>query len=71
MPCHNQVYIPINIDMCNTFGVYFQIFKTFGYKKLKNSEFYRFPPILSKEKSSFFLQMIRSVLGDFILYGLN
>lgn len=39
--------------------------------KLKNSEFYRFPPILSKEKSSFFLQMIRSVLGDFILYGLN
>lgn len=24
--------------MCNSFGVYFQIFKTFGYKKLKNSE---------------------------------
>ena len=24
--------------MCNTFEVYFQIFKTFGYKKLKNSE---------------------------------
>ena len=24
--------------MCNTFAVYFQIFKTFGYKKLKNSD---------------------------------
>lgn len=24
--------------MCNSFVVYFQIFKTFGYKKLKNSE---------------------------------
>ena len=24
--------------MCNSFGVYFQIFKTFGYKKLKNSD---------------------------------
>ena len=24
--------------MCNSFGVYFQIFKTFVYKKLKNSE---------------------------------
>ena len=26
--------------MCNTFEVYFQIFRTFGYKKLKNSEFF-------------------------------
>ena len=25
--------------MCNTFAVYFQIFATFGYKKVKNSEF--------------------------------
>ncbi len=25
--------------MCNSFVVYFQIFKTFGYKKLKNSEY--------------------------------
>ena len=24
--------------MCNSFVVYFQIFKTFGYKKLKNSD---------------------------------
>ena len=24
--------------MCNTFAVYFQIFATFGYKKVKNSE---------------------------------
>lgn len=24
--------------MCNSFGVYFQLFKTFRYKKLKNSE---------------------------------
>ena len=27
--------------MCNSFGVYFQIFKTFGYMKLKNSDWYR------------------------------
>ena len=26
--------------MCNTFAVYFQIFATFGYKKVKNSEKY-------------------------------
>ena len=26
--------------MCNTFAVYFQIFATFGYKKVKNSEFF-------------------------------
>ena len=25
--------------MCNTFAVYFQIFATFGYKKVKNSDF--------------------------------
>ena len=25
--------------MCNSFVVYFQIFKTFGYKKLKNSDY--------------------------------
>ena len=25
--------------MCNTFAVYFQIFATFGYKKVKNSEY--------------------------------
>lgn len=24
--------------MCNTFAVYFQIFATFGYKKVKNSD---------------------------------
>lgn len=26
--------------MCNTFAVYFQIFATFGYKKVKNSDKY-------------------------------
>ena len=26
--------------MCNTSAIYFQIFKPFGYKKLKNSEYY-------------------------------
>ena len=26
--------------MCNTFAVYFQIFATFGYKKVKNSDWY-------------------------------
>ena len=26
--------------MCNTFAVYFQIFATFGYKKVKNSDNY-------------------------------
>ena len=26
--------------MCNTFAVYFQIFATFGYKKVKNSDIY-------------------------------
>ena len=31
--------IPIIIYMCNSFGVCFQIFKTFVYKKLKNSEY--------------------------------
>ena len=25
--------------MCNTFAVYFQIFATFGYKKVKNSDY--------------------------------
>ena len=30
--------------MCNSFVVYFQIFKTFGYKKLKNSERIRRKP---------------------------
>ena len=25
--------------MCNTFAIYFQIFVTFGYKKVKNSEY--------------------------------
>jgi len=24
--------------MCNTFAIYFQIFVTFGYKKVKNSD---------------------------------
>lgn len=33
------INMPINIDIGNSFGVYFQIFKTFGYKKLKNSEY--------------------------------
>lgn len=28
--------------MCNTFAVYFQIFATFGYKKVKNSDPYHF-----------------------------
>ena len=28
----------MNIDICNTFEVYFQIFRNFGYKELKNSE---------------------------------
>ena len=36
--------------MCNTFAVYFQIFATFGYKKVKNSE----KSILSLLKSIFF-----------------
>lgn len=27
--------------MCNTFAVYFQIFATFGYKKVKNSELFQ------------------------------
>ena len=27
--------------MCNTFAVYFQIFATFGYKKVKNSDYNR------------------------------
>lgn len=26
--------------MCNTSAIYFQIFKPFGYKELKNSEYY-------------------------------
>ena len=26
--------------MCNTFAVYFQIFATFGYKKVKNSDIF-------------------------------
>lgn len=41
MPCpivFTGINIPINIDMCNTFAVYFQIFATFGYKKVKNSD---------------------------------
>lgn len=41
MPCpivFTGINIPINIDICNTFAVYFQIFATFGYKKVKNSE---------------------------------
>lgn len=29
--CHG-INIPINIDICNTFEVYFQIFRTFGYE---------------------------------------
>lgn len=29
---------PINIGICNTFEVYFQIFRNFGYKELKNSD---------------------------------
>lgn len=29
---------PINIDIYNTFEVYFQIFRNFGYKELKNSD---------------------------------
>ena len=32
------INIPINIDICNTFELYFQIFRNFGYKELKNSE---------------------------------
>ena len=28
----------MNIDICNTFEVYFQIFRNFGYKELKNSD---------------------------------
>lgn len=28
--------------MCNTFAVYFQIFATFGYKKVKNSDNIRY-----------------------------
>lgn len=43
MPCpivFTDINIPINIDMRNTFVVYFQIFATFGYKKVKNSEVY-------------------------------
>ena len=32
--------IPINIDICKSFMIYFQIFTTFGYKSLKNSDIY-------------------------------
>ena len=35
------INIPINIDIYNTFEAYFQIFRNFGYKELKNSEFKR------------------------------
>ena len=41
VPCpivFTGINIPINIDICNTFAVYFQIFATFGYKKVKNSD---------------------------------
>ena len=31
--------------MCNTFAVYFQIFATFGYKKVKNSDINPRPPV--------------------------
>lgn len=31
--------------MCNTFAVYFQIFATFGYKKVKNSDFLKTTPM--------------------------
>ena len=39
--------------MCNTFAVYFQIFATFGYKKVKNSDSIVFdvPPFFSRSKS--------------------
>ena len=30
--------IPIKIDRCKSFMIYFQIFTTFGYKSLKNSD---------------------------------
>ena len=30
--------IPIKIDRCKSFMIYFQIFTTFRYKSLKNSE---------------------------------
>ena len=36
------INIPINIDICNTFEVYFQIFRNFGYKELKNSDYSRY-----------------------------
>ena len=37
--CHVIIVLTgINIDMCNSSKVYFQIFKTFGYMKLKNSD---------------------------------
>ena len=31
------INIPIEIDICKSFMIYFQIFTTFGYKSLKNS----------------------------------
>ena len=42
--------------MCNTFAVYFQIFATFGYKKVKNSD------------SDVTVQDIKALFGNLIEY---
>ena len=34
--------------MCNTFAVYFQIFATFGYKKVKNSDYFKISALYFK-----------------------
>ena len=38
--------------MCNTFAVYFQIFATFGYKKVKNSEYRGSQPVPNQAKKT-------------------
>ena len=46
--------------MCNTFAIYFQIFVTFGYKKVKNSDnhkcFYEIQKFISNSVARIFVK---------------
>ena len=57
--------------MCNTFAIYFQIFVTFGYKKVKNSDehllLYTQDTVISFNKINGFLcvyQDVTMILGS-------
>ena len=47
--------------MCNTFAINFQIFVTFGYKKVKNSEITQCPDAVFDTRTSFILLITKAL----------